>query len=249
MRARSVGLLLFTALGTTSVTPPPALAQSHDTRVSRVLHFFDALTPGVDTIALDALRPPPVSPGARSRTLATLPTEGELQPDAKETSKLAALEPILQYHQRLDVWIFKVIDVPQAFVGLHERAIVLISRQALRRVTAAELQAIVAHEIGHEFFWADYAAAAKRADRSALQELELRCDGIAVLTLLAIGLDPNALSAATRKLYSFNETIGAIANAGNYPDPSERARFVRELTDRWSRARSRSLEARRNPSM
>jgi Zn-dependent protease with chaperone function len=237
MRAQSAAFFLFAALWTAGVAPSRADAQSDSSPLSRALRFFDAVTPGVEAGALDALRPPPVSPAARTRTLATLPRDGELQPDAKEAGKLAALEPILRVHQRLDVLIVKVIDLPQAFVGLHERAVVLITRPALRAVTAAELQALVAHEIGHDFFWTEYAAAVERGDRSALQELELRCDGLAVLTLARIGLDPRVLDDATRKLYRFNETIGATGNTGTYPHPSERSRFVRELSDRWSRAR------------
>jgi hypothetical protein len=41
--------------------------------------------------------------------------------------KLAGLAPLLQAAQRESVYAIKVIDVPQAFVGLHARTVILIS--------------------------------------------------------------------------------------------------------------------------
>ena len=99
---------------------------------------------------LRKLRPSPISRDERARALAVLPAEGELPPDAKERAKLSALGALLVYHERQGLFDIKVIDVPQAVVGLHQRAVLLISRPALRLLSASELQAPVAHEIGHE---------------------------------------------------------------------------------------------------
>ena len=117
----------------------------------------------------------------------------------------------------------------QAFVGLHARSILLISRRAMRLVSAEELQALVAHEMGHDYFWSDYQQARERRDLLALREVELKCDGIAGLTLVALGLAPTALMSAERKVRRFNETIDAVANADAYPSSSERERFIRAV--------------------
>jgi hypothetical protein len=142
------------------------------------------------------------------------------------------IEPVLVYHERAHVFETKLIDVPQAAVVLHLRAVVLISRPALRLVSGAELQALVAHEIGHEYFWTDFEPTRSRRNRLGGQELELKCDGIAVLTLVALGLDSSLLIEAVRKLTQFNEMIGAATDADEYPQMSDREGFVNEFRDR-----------------
>jgi hypothetical protein len=86
--------------------------------------------------------------------------------------------------------------------------------------------------MGHEYFWDQYQAARKRSDPGKLQEVELRCDAIAVLTLLQLGADPADLLAGVSKQAGFNELTGATANANCYVSLKERTRFVRTLMDR-----------------
>jgi hypothetical protein len=57
----------------------------------------------------------------------------------------------------------------------------LISKSALALLDSDELQAAVAHEIGHEYVWAKHEAAWEQKDSRRLQELELFCDGVATL--------------------------------------------------------------------
>ena len=59
--------------------------------------------------------------------------------------------------------------------------------------------------------------------------MELRCDGIAVLTLISLGLDPARLGDGIRKTTEFNEILGATANADEYPSVQDRLRFARAL--------------------
>ena len=46
-------------------------------------------------------------------------------------------------------------------------------------LSAAELQATAAHEIGHEYVWTEWNRAQQYADQERLKELELVCDAIA----------------------------------------------------------------------
>jgi len=100
-----------------------------------------------------------------------------------------------------------------AAVALHQRAVLLISRPALRLLSGVELRALVAHEIGHDYFWREFEETLAHGDRRGRQELELKCDGIALLTLLALGSDPALLIEGLGKLTRFNEMLGATANA------------------------------------
>ena len=111
---------------------------------------------------------------------------------------------------------------------------ILISRPALRLVSAPELQALVAHEIGHEYFWSEFERSSAQSDKQARQELELKCDGIAVVTLVALELDPAQLTAGLRRMWRFNQARGATANADFYPPMRDRERFVAAVSSRAS---------------
>ncbi len=191
--------------------------------VTSALRFFDALAARDPDSLLRALRTAPISVQARELARATLPAEGALIPTRDEAKKLAELTPVLINHERERVFDIKVIDLPQGFIGLHDRAILLISRPALKVLTAAELQALVAHELGHDFLWNEFER--ERHGRGR-QELELESDGIGVLTLVALGLDPMRLLTATKKLNRFNEQFGTPSNIADYPTPAERQRFI-----------------------
>ena len=148
-----------------------------------------------------------------------------MQPDRKEQVRLDALRPVLEFHERDRVFTIKVIDVPQAYLGLHAGTVLVISRRALKLLSAPELQAAVAHEIGHQYFSADYDRAREATDLASLHEIELRCDAIAVLTGLALNLDADDLGRAVKKLTRFNERVGATANAASYPTIEQRESF------------------------
>jgi hypothetical protein len=105
----------------TALQPKPAVAD-------RALAFFATLPAGELTAALRSVRPSPITLRDRDRAIATLPRDGALRPVRDENVKLATLTQILRYHERTGIVEMKVIDVVQAFVGLHARSILLISR-------------------------------------------------------------------------------------------------------------------------
>ncbi len=123
-----------------------------------------------------------------------------------------------------------MITVPQAWTGLYERAVLLISLPALTLVTADELQALVAHEIGHEYVWQQYADAKSRKDAKRLRELELVCDAIAVRTLVHEGVSPWLLQTANEKVWWYNrERLGVALDQDNYPSLKQRRELIRQM--------------------
>ena len=73
---------------------------------------------------VDERRPAPVSPAIRAQVLAELPKKGEVRDlDVGERRKLAEIALVLEVAQRQSVYAIKVIDVPHAFVGIHERSV------------------------------------------------------------------------------------------------------------------------------
>ena len=123
-------------------------------------------------------------------------------------------------------------------VALHARAIILVSEPALTLLDADELQASVAHEVGHEYVWTERERAFKLADRSRLKDLELVCDAIAIVTLHGLGMDVSRLMTGVQKISRFNrERFGTADNEKDYPTVAERRAFAAAVAA-WTSART-----------
>jgi hypothetical protein len=104
--------------------------------------------------------------------------------------------------------------------------------------SAEELQALVAHEIGHEYTWEQYQRARGRNDTARLQQLELYSDGVSILTLAQLGVDPSTLTRALKKGIGYNRShLGFASNEDSYPDFKRRQRFHRAIIE-WISASS-----------
>jgi hypothetical protein len=187
---------------------------------------------------LQRARPAPVSAEQRLRILSALPRDGEVTtPDPAATLNLAGLRRVLRATHRDSVYVVKIIDVPQAAVGLHARTVLLFSEAALTVLSSPEVEALAAHEIGHEYVWAEYESAIRLGDRDRTKELELMCDAIAIATLHRLGLDPSRLMSGLEKISRFNrDRFGTGRNERNYPTLAERRAFARKVRDWLSRA-------------
>ena len=181
---------------------------------------------------LEAARPAPVPTIERATIVSRLPEKGEVHDlDSRSQRKLAALLPVLEASQRESVYEIKVIDVAQAGVGNYGRLVLLISRVALGLLSADELQAVVAHEIGHEYVWADRERAIAVGDHERLQDLELVCDIIAVTILRGIGRSTSPLIAGIEKISRFNTAhLGTASNQHSYPSLARRRSVIRAVS-------------------
>ena len=189
---------------------------------------------------LDESRPTPVPPAERTQALAALPEQGLVHSlDAEARRKLAALAPVLEVAQRASVYAIRVIDVPQPFVGLHGRSVVLISLAALRLMTEGELRALVAHETGHEYVQPEYERAMAAGRSGRLQDLELVCDIIGVMNLHAIGQKGSSLVAGIEKLLRFDRFHFGGTDHPDYPAPLLRRSTILALEQRLSRGTRR----------
>ena len=205
--------------------------------MTEALRFFESVADGSTSASiLRKLRPSPVSAADRAEALLQIPQESVLKPTAREQKQLDSLETVLRYHEREQIFAVTLIDVPMATAKLHGRAFVLISRPTLQLLSVPELQATVAHEMGHEYFWDEYAPLLQQNDTHGLQTLELKCDGVAALTLVALGVDASHLYRAIEKIGRFNGVPRARWGNNGYPHPRDRERFIRELLQMINRA-------------
>ena len=196
--------------------------------VATVLALFEGRDPSGEGL-LQKQRPSPLAPALRAAIVAALPPEGALTPSASEALKIASLDPIFASHERKDLVVVKVIDVGYAFVGLHARMVLLLSRDALAVVTAGELQALAIHELAHELVWDEYQAAIAARDEARMQELELLCDGIAVLMLKRLDRAPDDLIRAVTKMVRHNEGLGTRDAVRSHVSLKDRKYFIQRV--------------------
>jgi len=180
---------------------------------------------------LETTRPAAVSTEEKARILSTLPLDGEVTDlSAPARRKIAVLTELLRATGYESVYEIKVIDVPQAAIGLHARAVILVSEAALTLLDADELQASLAHEIGHGYVWTERERAFQLGDHKRLKDLELVCDAIAIVTLHGLGLDVSRLMSGIEKTSRFNrERLGTANNEKDYPTLAERRAFARAM--------------------
>src|SRR5215208_2340378 len=192
---------------------PLSAEQRHLTEHSRrvLVLFSNQVGQPIDTV-LERLRPAPLDSAARARVVAGLPHQGAVRAGRGELAKMQFAEAVLAHEGRSGSISVIVINVAPAFVGLHERAVILTSMQSLRLLNAQEFAALVAHELGHDYLWRDYAIASQNGDHAAIRELELRCDGVAVLVLRRAGLSAELLVSALKTATWFNQEHGYMAD-------------------------------------
>ena len=178
---------------------------------------------------LKGLRPAPVSADRRARALAMVRKEDVVEPSPERKAKLEALQPVLAYLERESATEIKLLRLDLAWAGFLDGAAVLISPEALDLLTPAELQAVIAHELAHEYFAPEYEAARTGKDYDTVKEIELRCDAVALLTMSRLGLDRSALLSGVAKLMAFNERHGFPNSRDLSPSWDERRNFGRAM--------------------
>jgi len=194
---------------------------------AKALAFFEKIEDRSFDDYLRRVRLPKVSQTFKAEVHARIAKGEDVRVSDGMKAKLAALNPILRYHERGSVIEIRVINAGEAFVGLQGRAILLISEAALNLLPAEELQAVVAHELGHEYFWGELMEARQRNDRETTREIELRCDGIALITLRRLKLDPTTLVSAITAIKMFNARE-VSTDSLYHPQAGELFRFIRQ---------------------
>lgn len=211
---------------------PPALVPGTPDAISvRALQYFASTGPRSWDDSLKRIRPAAVSPDRRTRSLAMVRKEDMIEPSAERQAKLAALRPVLEFLERDTVVAVKILRLRLAWAGFLEGAAVLVSEEAIDLLTTEELQAVVAHELAHEYFSDEYEAARKSRRYDTVKEIELRCDAISIVTMKGLRLGSDALLSGVSKLTTFNERRGFPDNPNLVPSVEERANFSHAVAD------------------
>jgi Zn-dependent protease with chaperone function len=223
-----LSLMLALAISSSGQTRPANLKPG--SVEAKALAFFERIEDRSFDDYLRRVRLPKVPAAFKAEVLARLAKGKEVRVSDEMRGSLAALEPILRYHERDSVIEIRVIGVKHLFVGLQGRAALLISEPALNQLSTEELQATVAHELGHEYFWGELMEARQRKERETMREIELRCDGVAVIALRRLGLDPAKLVSALSRMRLLNART-VSTDSLYHPLPDERSRFIRAMSE------------------
>ena len=194
----------------------------------KALQFFAKIEAQSFDADLKRVRLPKVNAEFKAQVLAQLANTEIVKPSEKMQAKLAALTPVLQYHERDAVREIKVVNTREAFVGVQGRSVLLISENMLRQLSIEELQAVVAHELGHEYFWGELMEARQQKQHAMMREIELRCDGIAVIALKRLGIEAAHLISALTQMRAFNARV-VSTDMRPYPESKERFEFIRAM--------------------
>ena len=177
--------------------------------------------------------PPHLSVELMARIAASLPTEGEVTVlTANQREKLDSVTPVLKAHGREGDYLVKVVRSRQARLAIYARSVVLITDTALRLLSARQIQALVSHEIGHDYVWDEFEEARKRRDFARMRELELVCDGVAIQTLHRMGEQVSALIDGLRLMTNSDRANGIEVDNRSHPSIVDRARFARRVMPR-----------------
>lgn len=201
-----------------------------DSEGARAFTFFTQIEERSFDEYLQRVRLPQVSPSFKAQVLAQSPKDGEVKVTERMRAKLTALAPILAYHERGSVIAVRVTGAKELSVALQGRAVLLISEPALYQLSEEELQATVAHELGHEYFWGELVEARQQNKNAMIREIELRCDGIAIITLRRLGLNPAKLSSALTRIRTQNARM-VSSDRIYHPARGERDQFIRSMDE------------------
>lgn len=179
---------------------------------------------------LRSIQPSPLAPELRTKVLSMLPKHDLVSPSPEDLDRLKTLDVLLKYHRRHSFIEFKVLRSRSATAAFLAGAAVVITEPALKLLSVEELQAVVAHELGHEYYWNQFEQARENKNYADMQELELRCDGIAVITLQHVGINPANLISAITRLNKHNLRPGSPTSP-NYVDLNERVTFIQRMIE------------------
>jgi hypothetical protein len=141
-----------------------------------------------------------------------------------------ALQAVLELYDRagtLEVVLYRS-EVPQAM--LFRGCILVLSDSLAGSLLKAELTGIIAHEVAHTYFMSELTEAREAQDKQAMKLVELKCDAIAVLSLVLLGFDSDNYISRLRKREKLANAVGL---SGKFSPTHPEARVRNHFLARW----------------
>jgi Zn-dependent protease with chaperone function len=173
---------------------------------------------------------------ARANAIAALPaamrdrrvTQGRL---------LRRIEPllaqVLQLHERL-----RASQQPELFLFTHDTptamlwrgCVLLVSTGLAEPLYDGELVGIFAHELGHAYFEDEMAAAHQQSNTQARRVVELKCDGVAILSVKLLGHNPTLYLQGLQRIQAIYKRLRLASSIlQSHPELVARVQFAERL--------------------
>jgi hypothetical protein len=169
----------------------------------------------------------------RAQAITALPTAIRDQ-RLTQGKLLSRVEPVfqrvLQLHGRsgkVDLFLFQH-DAPLA--QLWRGCVLMLSTSLAEILYEGELAGIIAHELGHAYFEDNMAAAQRHQDARALRLIELKCDGVALLSLKLLDHNPALYLKGLQRIQMLNKRQSRSSGIlQSHPGMVARAQFAERL--------------------
>ncbi|MGI8545360.1 MAG: M48 family metalloprotease [Aridibacter sp.] len=148
----------------------------------------------------------------------------------KQFEKLqSAAKKILDFHKLQDHCSAVLFESNEPTVFTYKLRSISFSTELLELLSMDEISALVAHEVGHLYLAKDLLQAGKENNLRMIRVVELKSDAVSLVTLKAIGLDPEVLISAIGKLKQAREKNGYEISREKNPSFNDR----RALLDKY----------------
>lgn len=152
--------------------------------------------------------------------------------EGKNVCKLReALMPILKLYGREDYIEIVYYESAIPSVNIYAEHILIITSAAKELFNPELLRAAVAHELAHEVFSAELFNAIQKKDEATEQAVEIKCDFMGALALLAINENPLNIPKAIRKIEQAEieaaKKFNLKQNTGTHTNATTREKFLK----------------------
>jgi hypothetical protein len=233
LRIGLVFVLLAAPLGITGAgfqEPPVKYYQANEAEIETAFRLFSGKSLGTFLAYLNEVRPKAraVDDECRQelqmRAFAMAVSRGWITP-VHIRSYQQSFAQILKLHDRADILEIKIFEHDKPYVMVHCGSLIMVSSRSVELAgSEAGLLGIIAHEVAHDYLSSPQLIKRLDSDSRLGREIELVCDGIAVATLLRLGLDPADYAVALSNNILSNDEIRRL-NRGDMLYPSLPARL------------------------
>ena len=166
---------------------------------------------------------------SRAQAVAALPasirdrriTQGKL---LRRVEKI--LHQVLQLHERggeVELFLY-TNDLPTP--ALWRGCVLLIPAGIADLLYDGELAGVLAHELGHAYFADDMADALRAQDSRAMRVVELKCDGVGLLSLKLLNYNPSLYVRGLHRMEAISRRKGQSGGISqSHPELVKRAQF------------------------
>lgn len=173
---------------------------------------------------------------ARSQAIAVLPAsirDAQIKQGKLLQRVEAVYRPLLQLHgrnrqsQQPQLFLFEN-EIPTAQIW--RGCVLLVSTGLADPLYDGELAGIFAHELSHAYFEDEMAAAQRQRDERAMRIIELKCDGVALVSLKLLDYNPTLYLKGLQRIQFLTKRLGRSNGIlQSHPDLVVRAQFAQRF--------------------